>query len=72
MKRDFNWRDYDEYQKWLEEVLNTLDETIQEQKKKNENQADMLQKIFNIVYSDDTYEKQVKQVRDILLGRSDE
>ena len=72
MKRDFCWRDYDEYQKWLEEVLNTLDEAVQEQKKKNETQADMLQKIFNIVYSDDTYEKQVKQVRDILLGRSDE
>lgn len=69
MKRDFSWRDYDEYQKWLEEVLNTLDETIKEQKEKNERQADMLQKIFNVVYSDDTYEKQVKQVRDILMGK---
>lgn len=69
MKKEFNWRDYDEYQEWLERILNTLDETIKEQKERNENQADMLQKIFNIVYSDDTYEKQVKQVRDILMGK---
>lgn len=69
MKKEFNWRDYDEYQEWLERVLNTLDETIKEQKEKNERQADILQKIFNVVYSDDTYEKQVKQVRDILMGK---
>ena len=71
MKREFNWRDYDEYQKWLEEVLKTLDETIENQKQKNDNQAEMLQKIFNIVYSDDNYEKQVKQIRDVLLGKGE-
>jgi uncharacterized protein with ATP-grasp and redox domains len=71
MKRDFNWRDYDEYQKWLEEILKTLDETIESQKTKNDNQAKMLQEIFNIVYSDDNYEKQVKQVRDVLLGKGE-
>lgn len=71
MKRDFSWRDYDEYQKWLEEVLKTLDETIESQKQKNDNQAKMLQEIFNIVYSDDNYEKQVKQVRDVLLGKGE-
>ena len=71
MKRDFSWRDYDEYQKWLEEVLKTLDETIENQKQKNDNQAKMLQEIFNIVYSDDNYEKQVKQVRDVLLGKGE-
>ena len=69
MKPEFNWRDYDDYQKWLEGALKTLDETIKEQKENNERQADMLQKIFNIVYSDDTYEKQVKQVRDILISK---
>ena len=69
MKKEFNWRDYDDYQEWLERVLKTLDETIEEQKERNEKQADMLQKIFNIVYSDNTYEKQVKQVRDILMGK---
>ena len=71
MKKEFNWRDYDDYQEWLERVLKTLDETIEEQKERNEKQADMLQKIFNIVYSDDTYEKQVKQVRDVLLGKGE-
>jgi hypothetical protein len=50
MKKEFNWRDYDDYQEWLERVLKTLDETIEEQKERNEKQADMLQKIFNIVY----------------------
>ena len=69
MKKEFNWRDYDDYQEWFERVLKTLDETIEKQKERNESQADMLQKIFDIVYSDDTYEKQVKQVRDILMGK---
>lgn len=65
MKREFSWRDYDEFNKWLQDVLETLTE-------KNENQANMLQKIFNIVYSDDVAEKQVKQVRDVLLGSDKE
>ena len=26
MKKEFNWRDYDEYSKWLQDVLTTLSE----------------------------------------------
>lgn len=71
MKVDFNWRDYDRFNDWLHDVLATLDENIEDLRKRNERQADMLQKIFNIVYSDDTYEKQVKQVRDVLLDKGE-
>lgn len=40
-------------------------------KSNNERQADMLQEIFNIVYNDDSYKKQVKQTRDILLCKGE-
>lgn len=26
MKKEFNWRDYDDYSKWLQDVLTTLSE----------------------------------------------
>ena len=51
--------------------LESVTQSEESQKKKNDNQVKMLQEIFNIVYSDDNYEKQVKQVRDVLLGKGE-
>lgn len=36
MKREFNWRDYDDYSKWLQDILETLTDNNKEKDKEIE------------------------------------
>lgn len=42
MKVEFNWRDYDDYSKWLQEVLTTLYEENQQLKKQKDDVVEFL------------------------------
>lgn len=44
MKQEFNWRDYDNYNEWLHDVLEALTESIEEKDKEIERLKDLCNK----------------------------
>lgn len=63
MKTEFNWRDYDDYSKWLHDVLTTLYEENQQLKKSIKLFTDDLANMTNRALQ---LEKQKDDVVDVL------
>ena len=45
MKVEFNWRDYDDYTKWLQDVLTTLYEENQQLKKQKDDVVEYIKSL---------------------------
>ena len=52
MKQEFNWRDYDNYNEWLHDVLETLTESIEEKDKEIERLNKCIDEALEIIIKD--------------------